>query len=134
MKTKTRWTLSIASLLILTAGIAQAQPIDIETAKGTGPQQSFSGSYETVWNGIHPILQSLDITVTGEDAKEGYILATAPGQSGDSLVVFVTKVDGANTKVEVASIKVPAITKDREDWRNIILNKLRASLPVPAAN
>ena len=104
---------------------------DARYARGQGQSQVFNAPFETVWKAVPQALVSLGLPVAADNKQEGYILAErgiSAFSLGEKVAVFIERVDGNRTKVEVVSKRAMATNIFAPDWAPEVLQRVEQVL------
>jgi len=104
---------------------------DARYARGEGQSQVFNSPFEMVWKAVPQALASLGLPVAADNKQEGYILAERGITAfswGEKVAVFVDRIDGNKTKVEVVSKRAMATNILAPDWGPEVLQRVEQVL------
>ena len=104
---------------------------DARYARGEGQSQVYNAPFEMVWKAVPQALASLGLPVAADNKQEGYILAERGITAfswGEKVAVFVDRVDGNKTKVEVVSKRAMATNIFAPDWGPEVLQRVEQIL------
>lgn len=121
--------LIVFALLLLLGACASTQ--SVQQAKGTGEKRIFGADYEAVYKATLSAAGKQGLTLTSADKNSGQILLShglTPWSWGKRVAIFVTKVSGSKTQVEIVSKPDRAPLNFPADWVTKLFQAIGAEL------
>lgn len=120
-------------VMIVLTGCSTSQSVAKSAGKGT--KEIFDANYERTWAAAVSACQSGQLSIKEFDKEAGTIIARAKTRAeswGENVGVWVRKVEGTRTEVEVVSQRSGPALLFWYNWEPQVLTSIRASLSVKA--
>jgi len=122
----------IISILVLVSLISACSTTQaVKQSRGKGLRKHYSQSYDEVYKATLDTVYKQGLHVEEHDKETGFLYAThglTLWSWGERIAIYVYKVDGGGTEVEIVSRKVFVPLNFAPDWAKYIFTGIEAEL------